>query len=237
MHVKTLHRSPGPNRTITPVSLIINILLFALFALITQFYTTVLLQLAVIGTSFFLCRLKAKDLPLRQFLPIIPIVCFVLILNCFRGTGEVLVKVGPFLVVRQGILRGVYYTAVIIQLWLMSKILTIGFGEKELLISLSSFSRKHESSGIILVLYYVLRIFHNTYRELKGVFKGSGKRIRERVIDFFMAAFEKSKSDFDRMRSFSPCQYRPLPFDFIYISLEVLVLLGSFLMRRTFIQL
>ncbi|HUT65521.1 MAG TPA: hypothetical protein VMZ05_05155 [Spirochaetota bacterium] len=170
-------------------------------------------------------------------MPIIPIVCFVLILNCFRGTGEVLVKVGPFLVVRQGILRGVYYTAVIIQLWLMSKILTIGFGEKELLISLSSFSRKHESSGIILALYYVLRIFHNTYRELKGVFKGSGKRIRERVIDFFMAAFEKSKSDFDRMRSFSPGQYRPLPFDFIYISLEVLVLLGSFLMRRTFIQL
>jgi len=197
----------------------------------------VLLQIAVIGTSFFLCRLKAKDLPLRQLLPILPIVCFVLILNCFRGTGEVLVKVGPFVVVRQGILRGVYYTAVIVQLWLMSKILTIGFGEKELLISLSSFSRKHESSGIILILYYVLRIFHNTYGELKGVFKGRGKRIRERVIHFFMAAFEKSKGDFDRMRSFSPGQYRPLPFDFIYISLEVLVLLGSFFMRRTLVQL
>ena len=235
--MKTLPRSNPSNRKTTAFSQIVNIALFALFALITRLYAIVLLQSVVVLVSLLLFRVSIRSLPLRLFLPVMPIVIFVLILNGFRGTGEVLARLGPFVIVKQGILRGVYYSAVILYLWLMSRILTIGCGEKELLLTLSSFSRNKKASGIILILYYVLRIFHNTYGELKVVFRSSGKNMKERVLEFFFTAFEKSKSDFDRLPDPAPGGRSLSVFDLFYIFLEAGVLFFSYLMRSVFVKL
>jgi hypothetical protein len=241
--VKKSNVGAVPIRTITPISQIVNIAFFALFALITRYFAAVLLQCAVIGMSLLLCRGKLIHLPARQFLPILPIVGFVLVLNSFRGTGEVLLRFGPFVVVKQGILRGVYYTAIIVQLWFMSKVLTISYTEEDLMRAVSAFSRNRKSSGVVLILYYIFKIFHNTYSELGVVFKGGvvgkggKKRIRERVVLFFNSAFEKSKGDFDRLSGYTPAQMGSTAADFFYMSFEAGVLLASFLMRNVFVRL
>jgi ABC-type proline/glycine betaine transport system permease subunit len=235
--VKTSARGNDSLHTVTPISHIVNIILFALFALIMKLFSVVLLQCAIIGVSLFLHRSRIEAVSVKQTIPILPIVGFVLILNCFRGTGEVLVRFGPFVVVRQGVFRGIYYTAVILQLWIMSKLLTIGFGEEGLVLSLSSVSSAHTGTGIVLVLYYILRIFQNTYSELKGIFKGGGKGVRERIIQFFIAAFEKSNNDYDRLSSFSPTGQRLTIADYLSIAAEVCVLFTSFVIRDLFVQL
>ncbi len=232
--------------TITPLSQIINIILFTVFTLVGKSYSAVVLQCTVLLLSFFLCRISPCDIPLKQLAAVLPVICFVLILNCFRGTGEVLFRIGPFVVVKQGIFRGLLYTAMIVQLWLMSKLLTIGFSERRLLRSASSLSKTGGKFGIFLVLYYILRIFHNTYVELKSLFSGTRKGIKERTVRFLVGAFERAEEDYDRLEnellkeSGEEHIAKKVTFggaDLAYLSVQAGVLLLAYFMRDLFVRL
>ncbi|MBN2322465.1 MAG: hypothetical protein JXQ30_01925 [Spirochaetes bacterium] len=184
---------------ITPLSQIVNIILFAVFALAVKSFSAVLLQCMVLLLSFFLCGIGFREISFKQLAALGPVIGFVLILNFFRGTGEILLVIGPFLIVKQGILRGILYAGVIVQLWFMSKLLTIGFSERQLLKSVSSAEKTSEALGLFLMLYYILRIFHTTYGELKVFFFGTRKRLKERTVRFLVHAFERANEEYDRI--------------------------------------
>lgn len=150
------------------------------------------------------------------------------------------------MVVKQGVFRGLLYTAMIVQLWLMSKLLTIGFSERQLLRSASSLSKTGGKFGIFLVLYYILRIFHNTYIEIKSLFSGTRKGIKERTVRFLVHAFERAEEDYDRLEDDllkeSRVEYTVkkvifLGADLAYMSVQAGVLLLAYFMRDLFVRL
>lgn len=239
-------READTQSRITPLSHIINIILFAVFTLVSKRFAVVALQCLFLLLSFYMCGVRVRDIPLKQLSAVVPVIGFVLILNCFRGTGEILFSAGPFSVVKQGIIRGLFYTAVIIQLWTMSKLLTTGFSERQLLRSVSLFRRTPRTFGVFLVLYYILRIFHNTYIELKNLFTGSRKGIKDRTVRFLVHAFERAKEDFDRLEGGSLTEEgvhctgnksRLFRADLAYLSAQAGVLLLAFFMRDRFVSL
>jgi hypothetical protein len=194
---------------------------------------------------------------LKELIPLLPILCFVLILNCFRGSGEILLKVGPFVLVRQGILRGIYYFIVIAQLWLISKVLTKGFGEDALLSSLYTIdgvlTKSSKKRSFFVILYYILRIFHNTYAELKILLKRrnaaslkefgeqsmrySQHSIKERILLFIYASFERSKEDFESSGRISVKKQYPVVYDYLYILLELCCIVLAFTFRDWLVEL
>jgi hypothetical protein len=222
---------------ITAFSQIVNLLIFAVFALSTRYYTTIVFQSIPIILSLFICRKNLNEFRLRELTPLLPILLFVLIMNCFRGSGEVLMRFGPFVVVRQGLLRGIYYLIVITQLWLISKVLTKGFGEEALLSSLytidSVFNKSGKRRSLFVVLFYILRIFRNTYAELKVLLKkrstapvagflkkrpgSSSSSMRERILLFFYSSFERSKEDLESSSKVTVKKQPPVINDYLYI--------------------
>jgi hypothetical protein len=231
---------------ITPLSQIINIVLFSVFALVSKSYSALVLQCLVLLLSFILCGISPRDIPLKQLAAVLPVIGFVLILNCFRGTGEVLFRIGPFVIVKQGVFRGILYSVVIVQLWVMSKLLTIGFTERQLLQSVSSDGKTGVSFDAFLVLYYILRIFHNTYMELRTLFSGTRKGIKGRTVRFLVHAFERSKEEYDRLEDarlretgteHALKKATLLRGDLAYLSVQAGVLILAYFMRDLFIRL
>jgi hypothetical protein len=226
---------------ITAFSQIINLLIFAVFALSTRYYTTIVFQSILIIFSLFICRKNLSEFRLRELTPLLPILLFVLIMNCFRGSGEVLMRIGPFMIVRQGLLRGIYYLIVITQLWLISKVLTKGFGEDALLSSLytidSIFNKSGKKRSLFIILFYILRIFRNTYAELKVLLKkrstasaggysnkrsgSSSSSMRERILLFFYSSFERSKEEFESSSKVTVKKQPPVVNDYLYIFSEL----------------
>ncbi|UCB46862.1 MAG: hypothetical protein JSV25_05425 [Spirochaetota bacterium] len=241
---------------ITALSQIINLLVFAVFALLTRYFTTIAIQGLLIIYSIYLCRIKLKEFRLKEIIPLLPILGFVLILNCFRGSGEILLRLGPLVLMKQGILRGLYYFVVISQLWLLSKVLTKGFGEEAVLSSLHTLDRvltkSRKRRNFVVILYYILRIFHNTYAELKIVLKHSKTAsikdfskqqagystptLKERILLFFYASFERSKEDFEKSSRISVKKQRPVVYDYLYIALELCCMVLAFLLRTWLIE-
>ena len=76
-------------------------------------------------------------------------------------------------------MRGVYFSLVIGELFIMSKVLTKGFSKNHLLSVMYSIDKfalrrvksfKNKTGEFFVILYYILRIFHNTYSELSIFF-------------------------------------------------------------------
>jgi hypothetical protein len=245
---------------ITPFSQLFNTLVFAVFALTTFRVSTLFAQGAVLAVSLLFFKSKLRDFGFGSIIRIIPILLFVFTLNCFRGNGEIVLRLGILVVVKQGIQRGIYYSCVIAELFAMSRLLTRGFGENELVAAFASVmpvaakrrGRRHAESetargahtvsfgDFLLVLFHVLKIFRVAYAEMKFFFspgtwrKGDGRGLRGRIISYFHEVYTKSLEEFENADAQTLGQRRGiklLPLDYLLIAFQTAFLAASLFVR------
>jgi hypothetical protein len=198
-------------------------LLFPSFLLLALQGAFILFLIAMGRTGVLLkVRLSAKEL-----LPIVPVVGFVFVLNCFRGGGQVMLRWGPVLLIKQGMFRGLYYSGVIIELFLMSRALSRAFSSGQLLSSLSFIDAvfpkfgKNGASRLILVLYHVLGIFSHVYAEMKIFFRGKEWNLRQRTVQFFLKAFDRSLQSYEEGSGADFAVVRPTTADILLVSIQI----------------
>ena len=132
---------PAAPTPVTPLSQLFNILVFACVSLSAPGFSAVVYQGAGVLFSLFLLRGRLRGAKARSVLPLLPVLGFVFAVNSFRGSGEVVARIGVFVLVRQGVVRGTYYSCVIALLFVMSRLLTKGFSRGDLFDSLYTLSR------------------------------------------------------------------------------------------------
>jgi len=199
-------------------------------ALIFRSFLLVSVQGVFIFFVFILTRtcllLRVRIHP-KEIIPLIPVLLFVFTLNCFRGGGELLFRYGPILLLKQGIIRGSYYVAVIIELFLMSRLLTRAFSSELLLGSLSTLDLflfrafRNRKGNFFLVLYYVIGIFSHVYAELKIFFRATEQNLKQKTVIFFRSVFEKSLIEFDEGNRAQMMEIRPKRGDFLLVSVQI----------------
>jgi len=151
----------------------------------------------------------------------------VFILNCFRGGGQVILRYGPIILLKQGMIRGAYYSAVIIELFYMSRLLTRIFSSEVLLGALSSLDNlvfrvfKRKEKRFFIVLYHVLGIFAIIYTELKIFFRGKKGGLKHKTVHFFHSVFTKSLHEFEIQSCGSIDPVRPKKADYVLISAQL----------------
>lgn len=232
----------------TPLSQIISIIIFVPFTLFVDNYISFFLQGILIIVTLLIFKIGGKGFSLRDFIPLIPVILFVFILNSFRGGGEIFFKIGPIMVVKQGIRRGIYYSILIMELFVMSKVLTRGYSHDLLLSTLYSIDRyltcsfflfKKENTDnlerdFILILYYVLKIFDNTYSEIRVFLKKGKGSLKERSVQFIYTVFRKSLSEYDNLESYVFTPVKPNRWDFLFISIQISLLVAAIFIKKAF---
>jgi hypothetical protein len=222
---------------ITPLSQLFNTFLFACFALTTFRFSSIVFQTVFVLCSLFFFRGRLGKMKVRSVLPVLPVIVFVLAVNCFRGSGEVAARFGVFVLVRQGLTRGVYYACVIFLLFVMSRLLTKGFPQDLLFNALFTVSRlfgrsKFARGGpgappsetdFLAVLFCVLGMFQVAYAEIRIFFRKGERSLKRKCIAYFYAVYEKSLDAFKNMDAGSWSPVVPLPFDYVHSALQVAV--------------
>lgn len=229
----------------TPFSLLINLILFVSFALLYETFVTIILQGMIIFISFFAFGIKYREIPVRDFIRLLPVVLFVFMLNCFRGGGEIIFRFGPFVLLRQGILRGAYYSIVIAELFMMSKLITKGFPSNQIISTMYSidafifkkirFQKRFSKPPVrnfFLILFYVLKIFQITYSELRLFFKTGTGSLKNKILQFFNTVFKKSLNEYEKIGSISIVTLKPVFLDYLYIAVQVVCLTSAFFIKR-----
>jgi hypothetical protein len=206
-------------------------------------------QAVFIPFTALLFQIKIRDLRIKQLFFLFPVLLFVIIFNSFRGGGEIVFRAGPLIVMKQGILRGLFYATLIIELFFMSRALTKSFKEGELISTLYTinavFHRRRNKEGIqitkinatpsfVLTLYHILKIFHNTYSELRIFFKGSAGSIRDKTLHFIRTVFMKSARDFELHSRTNISKMKPRGLDWLYVGLQVSFLVSASIIEMRF---
>jgi hypothetical protein len=229
---------------ITPFSQLVSIVFFIVFALLSESFTTIIVQLIFISISFALLKGKLSDIFSKDYFRLIPILMFIIVLNAFRGGGEIILKAGPFVLLKQGIFRGLYYAAVVIVLFMMSRLITNGFSP-DLLISTFYTIDRHvfykfrfkrekpepDKHSFFIVLYYVLKIFKVVYSELKLFFKSGKGSLKEKTVLFFNTVFKKSLDEYEQFNKVSVLTIRPVFFDYLFVAGQVSCLSSAIIFK------
>jgi hypothetical protein len=182
---------------VTPYSSITCIILFVPTVFLLNSYGLLILQPLVIVASILVGRVRVDALHAWQALHLAPIILFVFLINTFRGGGEILIRIGPLIVLKQGMMRGGYVSLFIVELFFMGRVMTAASSRSSLMSVLTRFERliilprkrrrlsapgstdtlgKPSSEGetrrlgVFTVLYHVLVIFKHTYGELRLFF-------------------------------------------------------------------
>ncbi len=133
-------------------------------------------------------------------------------------------------------MRGLYFSLFIGELFIMSKVLTEGFSKNHLLsvmYSIDGFALRRVKKGeFFVILYHILRIFHNTYSELGIFFKRGKIPLKKRVLIFINSAFERSVNEYESLHKISVTMVKPHLGDYIYIFFQIAVLSAAFLLKR-----
>jgi uncharacterized membrane protein len=234
---------------ITPYSPFINILIFIPYIIITTSYIAIVFQAVFIPVTTYLFRIQIRDLRLKQLFYLIPVLLFILIFNSFRGGGEIVFRAGPLIVMAQGILRGLFYATFVTELFFMSRVLTKSFNEEELISMLYSMNdtfhrrkskrgdqitRVNEIPGFVLILYHILKIFHNTYAELRVFIKGGTGPLREKTLRFIRTVFMKSAGDFVMHSKTNISKMKPRGLDWLHVGLQVSFLVSASIIEMLF---
>lgn len=191
-----------------------------------------------------------RNIRIKEITPIYPIILFVFSLNCFRGSGEIVFHYGPIIILKQGIVRGVYFSLVILEIFFISKLLTRGFPLQQLLSMLYSIDivikkimnrqtdmrrKKPHSSfsriNIFQLFFYVLNIFQIAYSELKIFFKVKEKGYRNKIVQFFNSVFWRSLKDYENKDDYELFIIKPGRMDYIYGTIQILLYASIFLMK------
>jgi hypothetical protein len=201
--------------------------------------------MVIIIVSFLLLRGTLRDILTRDYLRLVPILVFVFTLNAFRGGGEIIIKAGPFVLLKQGIFRGIYYSAVIIELFVMSRLMSNGFSPDLLISTFYTIDRhvfkrflfrkekpKGDRNSFFLVLYYVLKIFQTVYSELRLFFKAGQGSLKEKTVLFFNTVFSKSLDEYEQLNKVSVYTVKPVYQDYIFMAGQAACLSTSMLIKQ-----
>jgi energy-coupling factor transporter transmembrane protein EcfT len=235
---------------ITPYSQIINICVFIPVALLNLNPIVLAFQALLLLTSIPLFHMSLEGFRGRYLLYLIPLILFIIITNSFRGGGEIILRAGPFLLMKQGVFRGLYYSTMILELYMMSSYLTRSFSEQMLVstlytigIALQRNRSKEERRGddvavqFALMLYYILRLFHGTYAELKVIFdrKGSSRQgysLKRQTIVFVHRVFKTAVEDYARTENMQLIKIVPRVHDLVFVVLQITLLAAACFIRN-----
>jgi hypothetical protein len=228
---------------ITPYSPLVCIILFVPAVFIVHHAALLVLQTVVLGGMILLGKVDTKELRLGQSLHLLPVIAFILLLNAFGGGGEVMIRLGPVIILKQGVMRGVYVSAFILELFVMSRVLTASSSRTALL---SVFTRIAGRGGVLMVLYHILVIFKHTYSEIRvfiprvrrhakrregeeGDFDSSRGGLRDRLVLFFERVFDRSLQVYQ-------ADWRVVPVrvtvgDGVVMVIQTAAIAGAFFMR------
>jgi hypothetical protein len=217
----------------------------------TKEFTVLIVQAVLICASFFLTK-RPEKIRLRELIPLLPLLLFVFGLNAVRGGGEVIVHYGPLIVLKQGLVRGVFFTGVIVEMFLTSKVLTAGFSQEELFSalytldrSLSSVGNLHTKPGkrkgkngsqgnFFLVLYYVLQIFKYLYAEIPRFFRSKQLKLKKRTVQFIHSVYDRSYGEYERVKHKKFVIMRISFHDYLYIGSQVVLYSSVFILKMVF---
>ena len=211
------------------------------FALARINFFTLLMQSLFLGISVLFFSFSLRGMRWRAVLSIVPLLLFIFVFNSFRGGGEIVLRAGPVMIMRQGVERGFYYSLFVLELFFMSNFLTRSFSEDELvsvLFTMKMFSRgkrsqdSEERAGLALMLFYVLKIFHSAYRELRIFFKKSSRSFRERALLFVHTLFMQAMRDFES-HPIEPGTMKPRFSDALILLVQFLFLFCAVLIERS----
>jgi hypothetical protein len=131
---------------------------------------------------------------------------------------------------------------VIIELFLMSRLLTRAFSSELLLGSLSTLDsflfqavRKRKSS-FFLVLYYVIGIFSHVYAELKIFFRATEQNLKQKTVIFFHKVFEKSLIEFEEGNRAQITAIRPKRGDYLLVSVQIVAFAVVLIFQQLHVQ-
>jgi energy-coupling factor transporter transmembrane protein EcfT len=256
--VRNNNRTESPVRSsrvkITPYSQIINICIFIPIALLDLNPYVLAFQVLVLLICMPLFRMRLDGFRTRYFLYLVPLILFIVVTNSFRGGGEIVFRAGPFMLMKQGVLRGLYYTAIILELYVMSNFLTRSFSERILVstfytmgVALKRGTSKEamKTDGFAvqfaLMLYYILKLFHSTYAEMKIIFNRrsysrNNYSLRRKIILFIHTVFTKSVQEYGRAEKMNLIGVVPRTPDILFVLLQT-VLLAAALVLNGFIPL
>ncbi|MFW6181334.1 MAG: hypothetical protein ACOC8N_06255 [Spirochaetota bacterium] len=223
----------------TPYSQLANILLFVPSVLIIDHYVILGMQGVVILSAVLVFRLRVRDFRPAQVAHLLPVILFICLVNALKGGGELLAAAGPVLVTRQGVLRGAFFSVFILELYVMSRLLTDAFGQETLLHALGTIDRilrRKEGSGEIMVLlYHVLRVFKNIYAEMRVFFRQREKPLRARVLWFSRDLFFRSLAQYEVEQESAGRPHaeelKPATADYAYVCVQAAAITCSFLVR------
>jgi len=222
----------------TPYSVMLSIPIFILFSLIFRNAFTLLLQALFIVMALLVCGFSLRGL---RILPLIPLLLFIVAVNTFRGGGEILYRAGPFIIMKQGVGRGLYYAVFVLELVAMSTMLTRSFSEEQLVSVFRSvgrlFSRKsHEKAAdhfsFTLMLFCILRTFHAAYAELRVFFRKSPLSFRQRTLLFVKKLFQQVMRDYEKTHGFYPETIKPRIGDMAVVICQLCILIAAILLVR-----
>ena len=127
-----------------------------------------------------------------------------------------------------------YYGVFILELFAMSTILTESFSEEDLVSTFHSIGRLFSGKKAVrnpaghlsftLMLFYILRIFHGAYSELRIFFKKSSFSFRERTLLFVHTLFQQVMHDNEKADAISPKELKPRSGDIVFVICQILVL-------------
>jgi energy-coupling factor transporter transmembrane protein EcfT len=223
----------------TPYSQLANILLFVPSALVINHYVILAAQAVVILCAILVFRLRMRNLRPEQVAHLLPVILFVCLINALKGGGEIVAGAGPLLVTRQGIWQGAFFSMFILELYVMSRLLTDAFEQKTLLHALGTIDRAlHRRTGtgeIMVLLYHVLQVFKNFYQELRMFFRHRERPLRARILGLSRELFFRSLSQYEAEREATGIMaaesLRPAAADYVYVCVQAAVITCSFLAR------
>jgi uncharacterized membrane protein len=226
---------------ISPHAQLVNICIFAALALSMKNPVVPGAQVACIVLSALFFGIRYDKRTLKFLIPLTPVILFILIMNGFRGGGEILFRAGPLVIVKRGLLRGAYYSVFVVELFFMSRVLTGSFSSEEFISALYTIDRvfsrilrkkrfeKH-NPGFFSVLYYVIVLFRNSYSELSVLFKNQSP-LKDRIILFFRKSFFTSLEEFENTPNSEFHLVRMLTGDIPYILIQVVCLVPAFFLH------
>jgi hypothetical protein len=240
VHSQGFHVEKKLSFTSTPFSLVFAIPLFIVFTLIFRNWLALVMQAAYIVILLLLCGFSIRGL---RVLPLIPLLLFIVVVNSFRGGGEILYRAGPFIVMKQGVLRGLFYGVFVTELFVMSSMLTRSFAEEQLVSvfhtlggpwSRKTVQRHSHQLSFTMMLFSILRAFHGAYANLHIFFKKNTLSFRQRTLLFVQTLFEQVMKDYETDGVFSPAVLRPSAGDMLLVFGQFLALITALLLGRFF---
>ena len=160
-----------------------------------------------------------------------------------HGGGKIIFKIGPFYFIKQGLIRGIVYAGIVLELFFMSFLLTEGFSELEDIATLRNFKIKKEKKSengdridIIMLIFYVLKLFKISYVNVSVFFgKKNGnikKGLKERVINFLVNSLKESQKEINIVKNVNIPKVKFKFTDALFISFQIIIILVAFILKN-----